>query len=381
MKVLHVQKVGGIAGSENYLLEALPALVTKGLQIEFLCLYNSGNEDKNVGFINKLKAANIKVHTQLVGKYPSFSVLKKIKALIQENSYDIIHTHLVHADFFLALVKMVYKLKFKHISTKHGYEEKFNNDYGFEASKISKFNLYYQLCMFAEKYIDRSYAISNGLKEFFINTKIAEADKIDLIHYGFDFSNASLDPNKEKYRFGDPQLVIVGRLVKFKGHRFLLKALPDVLKVFPSLKLIIVGGGSLDSELKEYTVSHNLSNHVIFTGYKPNIHDYMLNSDVVLVPSISEGFGVVFLEAFNNRKPVIAFDVPAANEIIENNISGILVPPYDTSKLSDAIVSLLSSKSKMDTISANAYQRLGSYFNLDRMIDETLLFYKKVLTI
>lgn len=378
MKILHVQKMGKIAGSENYLLEIVPSLKKNGIDVEFLCIYNKGNEDLFSPFIAKLERNKVKVHLIPVKNFPTFKTLQQIYRLIKNGKYDLIHTHLIHADFFLAMVKFFFNRRLILVSTKHGYEESYNNDFGF-APQYKKNNTYFFICKLSERFINRSYAISNGLKNFFVQTGIASATKMDMIHYGFNFSDAVLDPEKEKYRFGSPQLVIVGRLVKFKGHRFLLNSLNKIIEAYPNLKLVIVGSGNLEEALKKKVYDLSLENYVVFTGHQPNIHDYMSNSDLVIIPSVSEGFGVVFLEALNNKKPVVAFNVPAANEIIENGKSGVLVKPFEEESLAQSIMDLLKHKEKGEALIEGGYKRLKGYFNLDRMTQETIEFYNKVL--
>jgi glycosyltransferase involved in cell wall biosynthesis len=377
MKVLHVQKVGGIAGSENYLLEILPSLRKNGVDVEFLCLYNLESQKKNEIFISRLNKAGIAVHKIEVNNYPTFKALRQIRTLIENSNFDMVHTHLIHADFYLSLTKMLFGRNFKLVSTKHGYEEGYNNDFGFDP-KFKKRDLYHWVCKFSENFINRSYAISDGLRSFFVATGIAKENKIDRIHYGFDFSAVTYDKSNQ-YRWSNKQLVIIGRLVKFKGHRYAFEALSILMNEHPDIKLIVVGSGSLEKELQELAALLNLSEQVIFVGYKSNIHDYMNNSDVVLIPSIAEGFGVVFLEGFNNQKPIVAFDVPAANEIIENGKSGILVKPYNIEKYAENISTLLKNPALAEDIANNGYNRLKEYFNLARMTEETKVFYQKVL--
>jgi glycosyltransferase involved in cell wall biosynthesis len=104
----------------------------------------------------------------------------------------------------------------------------------------------------------------------------------------------------------------------------------------------------------------------------------MNQSDGVLIPSVSEGFGIVILEAFNSRSPVVAFDVPAPNEIIEHEKTGLLVPPFDLNELKAAITRFLSRPEEGKKMAEVAYQRLKSYYCLDRMVGEIVEVYERL---
>ncbi len=105
----------------------------------------------------------------------------------------------------------------------------------------------------------------------------------------------------------------------------------------------------------------------------------MKYSDVVLVTSRAEGFGVVFLEAFNAKTPVVAFDVPAANELIVNQESGALAKPYDVHDLAKQIITLLQNEQTGKMYAARSYTRLKNDFALKNMVDETIQWYKTVM--
>ena len=99
-----------------------------------------------------------------------------------------------------------------------------------------------------------------------------------------------------------------------------------------------------------------------------------------MVPSISEGFGLVILEAFNEDVPVVAFDVPACNEIIDNNVSGVLVSPFDVRELADEAIRILEDQSFRSQIAYNAKKTITSRFSLSQMTEKIIDVYKKQST-
>jgi glycosyltransferase involved in cell wall biosynthesis len=377
MRILHVQRVRGIAGSENYLFQILPALLKAGVEVRFLMLSKRGEESLNAAFVARLAALKIPVQEVHFGGRDNLALIQNLRRAVVQSGCDLVHSHLIHADLFMALVRLTLPAMVL-VSTKHGYDEGYTNEHGFDPAHRRR-DLYFRICRFSERFVSGSYAISRGLKRFFVEGGISRADRLEVIHYGFDFKTVVYDPDAARYHTGDPQLVIVGRLVGFKGHRHALACMPVLIQRFPGLRLVIVGSGPIEAQLRSEIASRGLQEHVTLAGYRPNAHDYMRASDVVLVPSISEGFGAVFLEAFNNRRPVVAFDVPACNEIIESGVSGLLVPPYDIEAMTEAISSLLRDPALRAQLAAGGEQRLTSYFCLDRMTRETIDFYRRTL--
>jgi glycosyltransferase involved in cell wall biosynthesis len=377
MRILHVQRVRGIAGSENYLFQILPALIKAGVDVSFLMLTQRGEEQANAVFVDRLRGFGTPVDQVHFGGSDNLTVIPRLRQAIVRSGCDIVHSHLVHADAFAAMVRLTLPGMVL-VSTKHGYEEDYTNTHGFDPAHRRK-DLYFRACQFAERLTSGSYAISRGLRRFFVESGIGKPDHMGVIHYGFDFSSVVYDPDAAQYRKGDPQLVIVGRLVPFKGHRYMLDCMPALTQRFPNLRLVIVGSGPIEAQLRQEIATRGLENSVIMAGYRPNAHDYMRASDVVLVPSVSEGFGAVFLEAFNNHRPVVAFDVPAANEIVESGVSGLLVPPYDTAAMTEAITDLLRNPDRRKALAAGGHARLESYFCRDRMARETIDFYRQML--
>lgn len=375
---MFVQKEGGIFGAENYQLKIIHELLVRGYTIHFLRLYTDRQGGKGGRFIELLKSYGVKTFEINIGRVINPGNLVKINLIIQAGQYNLVHTHLIHADIHLALVKMLFNRKLKLVSTKHGYDNDFTAKHGFNPDKQT-LTPYFVISRFAERRMNKTFTITNSLRNFFIKTGLTTADKMSTIHYGFDFVLPEASWKEARFKIFKKQIVIAGRLVKFKGHRYVLEAMPEVIRKHPDAGLVVIGSGELDEELKMLTKSLDLERHVIFTGYSNEVARWMFNSDIVCVPSISEGFGVVLLEAFNCSKPVVAFDVPACNELISHRKTGMLVEPFNVPKLSGTIIELFENPTLSTEVGAAAHKRLKEYFTLKRMTDQTVEFYNSVI--
>lgn len=378
MKVLFIQKEGGIFGAENYHLSIIPALQSRGVKIEFLRLYTDYQLGKDSAFVKRLESSGITVYQVNIGRLPGVRDVCRVASIIRAGAYDIVHSHLIHADLYAAVTRTFFRIKTKFVSTKHGYDNQYTARYGFDPS-FQKSTPYFVLSRWAESKFDRTYTISRGLLNMFYKTRLSSPQKMELIYYGFDIPQATPPEKPSDYRTAPYQLCIAGRLVEFKGHTWALEALKILTRDRRDIKLVIIGTGPFEAALRNKVKALELTDYVDFLGYRNDVSQWMKYSDVVLVPSRSEGFGVVFLEAFNARAPVVAFNVPAANELIENDVSGILVKPYDVQEMADKISFLLQNKGIADRYVEEAYAVAKKNFSLDRMADQTYSFYKRVL--
>ncbi len=380
MKILFVQKVKALVGSEKYFLEIIPELEKRGIETEFICVYSEQDEEKTIPFIDAYKGLGLKIHVLKIKSEKSIlKTTRFIKKVYNQGDFDLVHAHLIHADFWCALLKKFGSIKCPLVSTKHGYDENYISNYGFSAKELEP-NRYLKLCRFSEKYIDQSFAVSEGLKNFFIEANITKPENISHIHHGFDLP--IVDNQNSSYRSSKHQIVVLGRIIPFKGHKYLLEALMSVIDVYPDFKLIILGHGDTDliDELKTIATDNNMVDNIEFKGYQSNIYDYLINSDLMVVPSIAEGFGLIFLEALNSKIPIIGFDVPATNEILVHEETGILIPPYDTGEMGMKICELLGDKHKSERLAKAGFERLKNHFSMDRMVSETIQFYQDSLS-
>lgn len=378
MKILFIQKEGGIFGAEQFQLRTIPALLKLGFEIEFVRLYTNYQLGKDSPFVLALQQLGVRVFQINIGRVPGIFDVLALYRIVVRGKYDILHTHLIHADFYGALIKFIFRVKPKLVSTKHGYEETYNNEHGFDPVHIKK-GVYYYITKFSETIANRSFAISVGLQRFFIQTGMAEEKKMQRIHYGFDMQVNIGDTIDPSLRFSKRQLILAGRLVGFKGHRFAISAIEILKDKFPNIVLLIVGIGELENELKKSVVDLKLENHIKFLGFRSDIQQLMSNSDLVLIPSIAEGFGVVFLEAINQQVPIAAFNVPAGNEIVGDLYKPFLAKPFDVHDLAERITFILENPESLKPAIIEAKERLNQYFTIDRMAREISFFYQNTL--
>jgi len=375
LKILFVQKVKAFAGSEKYLTELIPELTKRGYSCILTCVIHREDLEKLTHFKQVLQEKKIEYEFIITSKNLSIGLLKKLNKIAKKQQFDLIHLHLIHAEIWFALLKTFFGLKTKLVSTIHGFDETFQAEHGFDHTQITS-SKYVKILRFTQKKILNYFAVSEGLKNLVVNSGIIPEHKIQVINLGFNYPEIK-QVQKENSEL--KTILVPGRIVPYKGQNFAIEMLPKLHQLGIKAQLQIAGDaqGDFAEKLKKQAQALNVENDVQFLGHVSNIDDYFQQSDLVLLTSKAEGFGVVLLEAFNYCKPVITFDVAAFNTIIKHGKTGLLTPCFDIDKLAENVFKTLTDSSFTQQLTKNAKHDLLTYYCLSRMVDETVAFYKE----
>jgi glycosyltransferase involved in cell wall biosynthesis len=139
-----------------------------------------------------------------------------------------------------------------------------------------------------------------------------------------------------------PVIGFVGRLAPEKGVSCLVEAMGKVVKSHPEARLAIVGDGEERPHLEALSESLGISARVFFLGSQDNLPSCIAAMDIVVLPSLSEGFGLAAVEAMSAGRPVVASAVGGLVEIIKDGATGFLVPPNDPDALAARLTTILS---------------------------------------
>ena len=214
-----------------------------------------------------------------------------------------------------------------------------------------------------------------------------QKDRIRVVYNGVDAKrfnpNINCNSVSELYKLeGRPVVLYLGRLSPYKGLRFLIEAIPQVLREIPDAKFLIGGAMRYDiPDLSRLLVNPRVKEAVIFTGYVPNrrVPELYAACEVFCYPSLWEGFGLTPAEAQACGKPVVAFNNCAIPEVIADGQTGLLVEPRNVEALAEALVSLLRDEGLRIRMGLRARDRASRLFSWDRAAQQTLQIYREVL--
>jgi len=357
-KVVHLQKVAGISGSEAHLLSLLPRLRERGWDVRMLMLH--GGEPGAWDFAREVESRGVPLDTIPIRADVDPLAYVQLAAYLVRHRPTILHTHLVHADAYGQIAGVLANVPVR-ISTKHGFNEfREGRAFGYADRTVASL---------AHVHI----AISRGLARYLDETEGFDESTFHVVHYGI-VPRDSLQPYPPEAR-----LLCVGRLIPIKGHIVLLRAFAEARRRVPGLRLDIAGRGPLEPALRALAKELGIDAAVRFLGYVAPIADAIDGSSVVVVPSLGEGFGMVALEAMERARPVIAAEIGGLGELVQDGETGLLVPPAKAAPLAEAIVALASDAGRAAAMGEAGRERAVAHFPQDRCTDRTELLYRASL--
>ncbi len=328
-------------------------------------------------FVADLTLAKVPSSLIATSRFGILKAAKNINRYCKDNGIHIIHSHLINTDVVAFLVKKIFNSNIKLISTKHGYDERVLQEYDPNRPVIQK-TFYYRVAKYLQGSIDHNIAVSQGISDLYFNLHLSDL-RFPVLHHGVDIAPFNPLEFATQCRQASKQLVIIGRIVDFKGHHYLIKAMEEVVKKFPDCKLLILGEGSARPKLEAEVASLRLTDNIKFLGFQPNPYTFISNSDIVILPSLFEPFGLVYIEAFALKVPVVAFDTPAGNEIMTHDVSALMVEKANSGQLAEKIIYLLEHDEERSRLAEAAYDVYKEKFTTDAMIKNTALWYRNNL--
>jgi glycosyltransferase involved in cell wall biosynthesis len=222
-------------------------------------------------------------------------------------------------------------------------------------------------------------AVSNAVASVLETTFPPE--KITTIYNGIDLKRFSFNPKKPNRVL---KIGTIGHLAPIKGHDVFIEAAKIVVEKLQNAQFVIVGedkskAGVNRRNIEDLIAKSNLGKKIKLIGWIDDIPQILSDFDLFVSSARSEPFGLVLLEAMASGVSIIATQTEGAQEIIENNHSGVLTPIENAGLLAQEILDLLNSPEKRKNLSENGRKRVEDCFSLEKMVLETENFYHRVL--
>ncbi|MEZ5422428.1 MAG: glycosyltransferase family 4 protein [Pyrinomonadaceae bacterium] len=361
MKVLILSEA---SGRSRYWEAALPLLKVKGIDASFASVRSSG-EIHSVLSDNGLDV--FAFDSKSARDYPR--VAYRLREYLKRENVDIVQASesiqaaiAGTACLFASGTKCLYHYHHTHVGRRQ-------STFSWIGSRLS----------------DRIMAVSKAAKTAAVEFDGVREQKVSVAYNGIeplravDRSEAEALRSKLEIPVGARVVVIVGRLRPEKGHRKLFEACEIVgASMAEPLHLLVVGDGSERHSLESDSAGYqNFRTH--FVGDQQDVALWYAAGDTVTIPSFVESFGLAAVEAMACGKTVVASNVGGLAEIVENEVSGLLVPPDDAPALAGAIRRVLEEPKFAAGLAENAKRRVMENFTMEAMVDGWIRCYEQTL--
>lgn len=287
----------------------------------------------------------------------------ELRRLLTAHHFDLIHLHLWNPGSCRYAFYAAYNSKVPIIATEHD---------PFELSGFKR--LIKNRCLAkTERTIVVSMDNFKLLNEFYNFPE----KRLEVVHNGIEID--SFVDNHDKAELpvqnGDTIITCIAELHHRKGHRYLLEAFKKLQVHMPRLQLILVGTGPAELELKELA---SQTPNVHFLGWRNDIAQILKASDLFVLPSLREAFGLSVIEAMASGVLAIAANNGGTVDIIKDGVTGYLVPPASSEAIAEKIVIALKNPAQKKDIEREALHSVKKNFTAEKMAHSTLVVYEKV---
>lgn len=233
---------------------------------------------------------------------------------------------------------------------------------------------------------DRLLAVSETVRAELLALGIGNPERLLAMPLGLDLERflgceAMRGRLRAELGVGDqaPLVGIVARMVPIKAHEVLLEAAARLARDVPAARFLIVGDGERRAELEALAASLRLSDRVRFLGWRPDLDRIYADLDIVALCSRNEGSPVSLIEAMAAARPVVATRVGGVPEIVEDGVSGYLVPHGDSAAMAAALGALLADPERRRAMGAAGRKRVAPAFGAERLLADMDRLYTALL--
>lgn len=363
MKILLLTTHLNIGGVAIYTVS-----LARGLKKRKFTVYvaSAGGELTKTLKENEIPHLNVNVKTKFELNPKLIFSFFKLLDFIKKNNIDIIHAQTRVTQVLACLLSLASDVSY--VSTCHGF---------FNKARLGR-----RLLGAWGKYV---IAISDAVYGHLVKDFKLKKENVFLVYNGVDadaFSEGVSEDEKGALRDSigfhkSPIIGSVSRLSPVKGLRYLLFAMKDLIAEIPEARLLLVGEGPSKDYLMELAKKLDIEGNVFFALTTTKTQRFLSIIDVFVFYSLQEGLGLSLLEAMAAGKPCIASNVGGVSSIIENEVTGILVPSKDAHLLKEAIIRVLKDKKLSATLAEKGRALVKDKFSLEKMVSGVIEIYEK----
>jgi glycosyltransferase involved in cell wall biosynthesis len=350
--VLHLSSSSGPGGAET-VVAGVAAALDPARYRSVVCLFRDG------WLRERCEALGLETHVLSMNGMLDLGWLRRFHALLAERRVALIHAHEFGANTWGTMAGRLARCPV--VATVHG------RSYYADSPRR---RLAYRIVSRAAVMV----AVSEDVKRFVVETTGVSGRRVRVVHNGIGVRTPVSAEAVERVRAelglveGDRVLVVVGSLYEVKGHRYLLDALPQILRSYPSTVVLIAGRGDCEAALRDQARRLSIDARVRFLGLRRDVPILLDLGEVFVQPSLSEGLSIAILEAMAAARPVVTTMVGGNREVVVEGQTGLLVEPANAPALASAVTRLLSDPGGARHLGQNALARVTTRFSIDHMV-------------
>ncbi|MCX7661667.1 MAG: glycosyltransferase family 4 protein, partial [Candidatus Omnitrophica bacterium] len=303
--------------------------------------------------------------------------LIKLYFLFQREKFDIIHTHTAKAGVLARLAGFMARTKII-IHTPHGH-----NFYGYFGFFLTKIIILLERIL--AKLTTALVVFTNLEKEDFLSYRVIKENKIfmtpPMVEIEEEPQITEAIKLREEFNLDKDDLVVamIGRLEPIKGVDYFIATAKLILKEPQNVRFLLIGEGSLRERLEKEVIISGFKDKIIFTGWRDDVYKFFSLINILVLPSLNEAVGLVLLEAQARGIPVVATRVGGIPEFVRDGENGILVPPRNVEKLTQAIKRLLKDKELREIMGKEGRNFVKDRFSPQITLERIRKLYKELL--
>lgn len=354
-KIIQIMPNFALAGAEILVENLTMALRNKSYKIIIISLF-----DEQSPITKRLESNNI--HIYYLGKKEGLDLkmISRLYKIFKHEKPKVIHTHRYVMKYSIPAAVFA-KIPIK-LHTLHSIAEK-------EANKVDRVinSFFYRFCNVIPV------AISPAVKQSIVNEYKLTEDQVPMIYNGIDLSKCI--PKKDYLLNTDKILILhIGRFTEVKNHIGILESFKIVHDKEPNTVLQLIGAGELENKARDKVVELELEDCVEFLGLQSNVYTFLNSADIFILPSLWEGMPITLIEAMGTGLPIVATKVGGIPDMIEDNVSGILVD-VNNKEISDAVLRLIKNENLRKRLGITAGEK-SKNFSSEKMAKEYMDLYE-----
>ncbi len=358
LTILHTESSTGWGGQEIRILQESSGISRRGHRVII-----AAQEESNI--FRRAKERGIEVFPVHFEKKNPLSFLRMI-SIIKREGVDILNTHSSSDSWVASIAARLSRSPVRIIRTRH-----LSTPIG--RSVLSR--IIYNVLP------DAIITTGEQIRQAMISYNNFDGSRIFSIPTGIDLERFNPERVRPVFRSGGFSIGMIGVLRSWKGHRFFIEAISEIVKQIPDAGFYIVGDGPQEKNIKNLIHEYSFQDKVSMLGHREDIPEILASLDVVVHPSYAnEGVPQSVLQALAMERPVVASDAGSTREVIINGKTGFLVEVKNPGQIAERVIELYKNQELMVSFGREGRRLVMEKYSMEAMLDKIESLYERLVS-